>query len=28
VASAHGGSCRLAERQGGGTAASIRLKIA
>jgi signal transduction histidine kinase len=28
VASAHGGSCRLEDRQGGGTVASIRLKIA
>lgn len=28
VASAHGGSCRLEERQGGGTVASMRLKIA
>ncbi|HEX4441414.1 MAG TPA: sensor histidine kinase [Thermoanaerobaculia bacterium] len=28
VASAHGGSCRLEERPGGGTAASIRLRIA
>lgn len=27
VASAHGASCRLEPREGGGTAASIRLKI-